>query len=133
MDTLILLAETSLPPWVDELVLLAIKIFGAALVALAALAIRKLGKKWGMEETVHAEIRGRMLAQDAINFAERWARNLDKETGDRAESKDKLEAALDFAIDIDKSLGLTTKARMVFKRKVEAELEKLEGNGNGQT
>ncbi len=122
MDML-LLAETTLPAYVDEIVVILIKVFGAALVALAALAVRKLGKKWGIEETSAAEDRARGIARDSIAFAERWAKNRDAET----EGKDKLEAALDFAIDVDKAIGLSEKARATFARKIEVELEK-EGN-----
>lgn len=128
MNGFLLLAETTLPVWTDEIVLLLIKIFGAALIGLAALAARKLGKKWGIEETHAGEERARGLARDAIAFADRWARNRDKGNASKPEGKDKLEMALDFAIDVDKAIGITEKARMAFARKIEAELEKSEGN-----
>lgn len=127
MSGFLLLAETTLPPYVDEIVVILIKVFGAALVALAALAVRKLGKKWGMEETQAGEERARGLARDGIAFADRWARLRDKSGDGKPEGKDKLEKALDFAIDVDKALGITDKARMAFARKIEAELEKSEG------
>ncbi len=140
MNPYLLLAETTLPPYVDEIVVILIKIFGAALVALAALAVRKLGRKWGIEETSAAEERARGLARDAIAFAERYARNLDSvvESGGafsadtKTPSKDKLEAALDFAIEVDKTIGLSAKARAAFAKRIESELEK-EGNGDANS
>lgn len=141
MNVFLLLAETTLPPYVDEIVVILIKVFGAALVAAAALAVRKLGKKWGIEETHAGEERARGLARDGIAFADRWARNRDAnqpvDPGDafgevkKTPGKDKLEMALDFAIDVDKAIGITDKARMAFARKIEAELEKSEGKENG--
>lgn len=131
MNGFLLLAETTLPPYVDEIVVILIKVFGAALVGVAALAVRKLGKKWGIEETSAGEERARGLARDAIAFAERWARNRDREREDdeKTTGASKLEAGLDFAIDVDKAIGVTEKARAAFARKIEAELEK-EGNEN---
>ena len=134
MDVFTLLAEATLTAYVDEIVLILIKLFGAALIALAALAIRKLGKKWGIESTAHAEMRGRMLAHDALNFAERWARDRDKILpGAPTDGKDKMEAALDFVIGVDESIGASKKARATFAKMIEAELEKSEGSGDGKT
>ena len=139
MNIFPLLAEMTLPPYVDEIVVILIKLFGAALVALAALAVRKLGKKWGVEETQAGEERARGLARDAIAFADRWARNRDAnqnvDSGDsfgpekKTPGASKLEAALDFALNIDNTIGATEKARAVFANRIEAELEK-EGNEN---
>lgn len=145
MDTFLLLAETSLPPWVDEVVVLAIKIFGAALVALAALAIRKLAKKWGVEETAGLEAIARSNTQRAIDFADRWARNRDAkenmgpgtafEPDNKTPGSDKLEKALDRLIEIEEKLGVTESVRQGLARRIEEHLEAevKEGNGNGQT
>lgn len=122
-----LLAETTLPPYVDEIVVILIKVFGAVLVALAALAVRKLGKKWGLESTEAGERRARMLAQDGINFAERWARNRDLDRDEKTPGEDKIEAALDFVIEVDKAIGVSAKARAAFAKRIEAELERSEG------
>jgi hypothetical protein len=131
MDTFILLAETSLPPWVDEIVVLAIKIFGAALVALAALAIRRLAKKWGVEETAGLEMLARSNTQRAIDFADRWAKQQDEKPG----GKGKLEKALDRLIEIEENLGVTDIVRQGLARRIEERLEAevKEGNGDGQT
>ncbi len=128
MNLYLLLAETTLPPYVDEIVVILIKLFGAALVALAALAVRKLGKKWGIEETEKAEDVSRMIASEAIAYADRWAKQQDtKPTGPQ-----KLEAALNRAIEIDAKIGVTEKLSKSFANRIEGMLElgETEGIGN---
>ena len=72
---LTLIAEVgTVPLWLDELVLLAIKLLGAALITLVGWATAKLAKKWGIEHTEAFERRGRLAAQQALNYADRWAR-----------------------------------------------------------
>lgn len=126
-----LLLAATLPPWVDEVVVLAIKIFGAALVALAALAIRKLAKKWGVEETAGLEALARSNTQRAIDFADRWAKQQD----DKPSASNKLEKGLDRLIEIEEKLGVTDAVRQGLARRIEEHLEAevKEGNWNGQT
>ncbi len=112
-------AESAVPPWADEIVSLLIKVFGAALVALAALAVRKLGKKWGVENTEILEKLARQGARSALNFADRWAKAQDE----KPSKGSKLERAVDRLIELEKLVGVTNDIRNALARRIETELE----------
>lgn len=118
MWQLILLAET-LPPWLDEVVLIAIEIFGAAFVLFAVLAMRKLGQALGLKNTAALEEIGRENAIMAIHFSDRWARLQD----DKPSKESKLEKGLDDLIATEGYKGVTKDLRGKLARRIEVELE----------
>ena len=104
----VMLAEVTLvfaafPPWIDELTTLVLKAFGAALVVLVGLAVRKLARKFGIEETAGLERLVQDRARMAVREAEEWA----KRQSSKPAGKDKLERALRFIQDLDEPLNLT--------------------------
>lgn len=91
-----LIAEVAVPLWLDELVLLAIKLLGATLIALAGWAATRLATKLGIEHTATFEKRARAAAREALNYADRWAR----QQADKPDSNAKMMKALEYALTL---------------------------------
>ena len=97
----------ALPPWVDELVVLTLEALSGTLVLFAIFAVRRLARKFGIEETAGLERLVQDRARMAVREVEEWA----KRQPNKPASKDKLERALRFVQELDKSLGLTDTLR----------------------
>lgn len=125
----VMLAEVSLvfaalPPWIDELTTLVLKAFGAALVVLVGLAVRKLARKFGIEETRDLEQLIQSRAWTAVREAEEWA----KRQANKPNGKDKLARALKFIQEYDEPFKLTETLRAKSEAFIHAALneERLE-------
>ena len=108
----LMLAEVSLefaalPPWVDELVMLTLEALGGTLVLFAVLAVRKLARKFGIQESKELEQLIQSRAWTAVREAEEWA----KRQADKPNGEDKLARALKFLQEYDEPLKLTETLR----------------------
>lgn len=121
---LTLIAEAgALPSWVDELLLLAIKVLGATVIALAGWAATKLAKKLGVEHTAAFEERARAVAREALNYADRWARQQD----DKPDSQAKMTKAIEYALTLPDLHLLGNNLAKLIESELEAESK---ANGN---
>ncbi len=105
VDEALLLA--ALPLWLDELATLLLKAFGAALVVLVGLAVRKLARKLGIQETRDLEQLIQSRAWTAVRETEEWA----KRQANKPNGEDKLARALKFLQEYDEPFKLTETLR----------------------
>ena len=101
------LVFAALPPWVDELTTLVLKAFGAGLVVIVGLVVRKLARKLGIEETAGLEKLLMDRARVVVRETEEWAK---RET-DTPNGGDKYARALKAFLKYDEPLKLTETLR----------------------
>ena len=101
------LVFAALPPWVDELVMLTLEALGGTLVLFAIFAVRKLARKFGIQETRDLEQLIQSRAWTAVREVEEWA----KRQANKPNGKDKLARALKFIQEYDEPFKLTETLR----------------------
>jgi len=114
-------AKSSLPSWVDELVLLAIMLLGGTVLLFVSFAVRRLGKKFGLENTKFLEDLAVDAARKGINYAERWAKKKDLES--TPDGPAKLEKAIDRILEIEGRVGAGDMIRDAISKRIHTELE----------
>lgn len=112
---------SNLPGWIDELLVLAIKVLTPIVLLLVSYLVMKYGKKIGLENAAGLARVATDNVQKAINYADRWAKKQDHAETPKGDKK--LEKALEYLIEIEGHVKIGEKLKDSLSKRIHTELE----------